>query len=312
MRPIKDTNEAVETLYDLNVGVIGTGPNRHERPHKPLLLLTVLDLIATGHASPERVSWSQELRGRFLAYFAVVRCENDQNTPENPFYYMRGDGFWQPVEIQRGEERPLASTPTVTQANAGTVFARIIGGMEALVRTPEQRMKIREALVSRYFPIDRDQITTLFAERAFAAEQAQALSMAAEAPTEYAIPGRSPAFRRKVLEVQCAACGLRIKLPDADSTFVDGAHLIPFQEGRNDHPTNGLALCKNHHWAMDRFLLVPTPERTWKASPRLDARRSIGERDLVSLDGEPILPPHDDAFTPAAAGLAWRFERLLS
>ncbi len=24
-------------------------------------------------------------------------------------------------------------------------------------------------------------------------------------------------------------------------------HLIPFSESRNNHPTNGLALCKNHH-----------------------------------------------------------------
>jgi len=31
-------------------------------------------------------------------------------------------------------------------------------------------------------------------------------------------------------------------------------HLIPFSESRNDHPTNGLALCKNHHWAMDRVM----------------------------------------------------------
>jgi putative restriction endonuclease len=98
--------------------------------------------------------------------------------------------------------------------------------------------------------------------------------------------------------------------PNADLTFVDGAHLIPFWESRNDHPTNGLALCKNHHWAMDRFLLVPTPDRTWKVSPRLDARRSPGEEALMRLDGKPLLPPHDDAFLPDKAGLAWRAERL--
>ena len=33
---------AVEALYRLNTGVIGTGDSRHERPHKPLLLLAVL------------------------------------------------------------------------------------------------------------------------------------------------------------------------------------------------------------------------------------------------------------------------------
>ena len=109
---------------------------------------------------------------------------------------------------------------------------------------------------------------------------------------------------------QCAACGLRIKLPEADLTFVDGAHLIPFGVSGNDHPTNGLALCKNHHWAMDRFLIVPTPDRVWKTSSRLDARRSPGEQALVALHGQPLLPPHEDAFRPDPIGLAWRAERI--
>jgi putative restriction endonuclease len=105
---------------------------------------------------------------------------------------------------------------------------------------------------------------------------------------------------------------LRIKLPDADVTFVDGAHLIPFGISYNDHPTNGLALCKNHHWAMDRFLIVPTPEGIWKASNRLDARRSPGEAALLQIHGQQLLPPHDDAFRPDPTGLSWRTERLYS
>jgi len=83
--------------------------------------------------------------------------------------------------------------------------------------------------------------------------------------------GRNRAFRRKVLEIhdyQCAACGLRIKMPEvSDLTFVDAAHLIPFSESQNDHPNNGLALCKNHHWAMDRHLIAPAPMERGKPPP---------------------------------------------
>ena len=35
---------------------------------------------------------------------------------------------------------------------------------------------------------------------------------------------------------------------DSSLVIVDAAHLIPWSESQNDHPTNGLALCKNHHW----------------------------------------------------------------
>jgi hypothetical protein len=40
-------------------------------------------------------------------------------------------------------------------------------------------------------------------------------------------------------------------------SFIDAAHLLSWTGFRNDRPTNGLVLCKNHHWAMDREILAP-------------------------------------------------------
>ncbi len=314
MSTIQNINEAVEKLYALKVGVIGNGSDRHERPHKPLLLLAVLDLIGKGEAKPDHIPWSRELRETFTRYFDVVRTRNDQDTPENPFFYLGRDKFWEAFEIASGLERPLDSTPTAAQAKNGNVFARFADGMEQFVRFPEQRTKLRDALVTRFFPTLRLKLTPLFAEAGPGDSHAEESSRCKEMPeSDEDAPGRNPAFRRMVLDVydfQCVACGLRIKLPDADLTFVDGAHIMPFSESRNDHPTNGLALCKNHHWAMDRFLIVPTPDGIWKASPRLVARRSPGEEALLALHDQPLLPPHDDAFRPDPVSLAWRSQRL--
>lgn len=44
-------NPAIFRLYDLNTGIIGVGGDRHEWPHKPLLLLAVLDLLDEGKAT---------------------------------------------------------------------------------------------------------------------------------------------------------------------------------------------------------------------------------------------------------------------
>lgn len=308
---IRNLEEAIERVYELNVGVIGSGSERHERPHKPVLLLAVLDFIATGRASTERIIWSQDLRRYFGEYFKKVRRANDSNTPENPFLYLRGDGLWEPVEAGDGTERPLDRTPTVADASAERVYARFVNGFENCVRRREERVRLRGAIVSRYFPAQRAELEALFAESDQAIIPEDSPEKINEESEE--IAGRNPAFRRKVREVydsQCAACGLRIKLPDADLTFIDGAHLIPFHVGHNDHPTNGIALCKNHHWAMDRFLVVPIPAGRWLASPRLDARRSPGEQALSELDGQPILPPHDDAFRPDPEGLRWRADRI--
>ena len=93
---------------------------------------------------------------------------------------------------------------------------------------------------------------------------------------------------------------------------MDAAHIIPFNVVPNDHPTNGLALCKNHHWAMDCFLIAPGTDGFWKVSPKIIPHRSLGERELANLADHPLLPPNESAFAPAKDGLAWRCERLLA
>jgi putative restriction endonuclease len=275
--------EAIDRLYDLRPGTTPLAEGSpHERPHKPLLILAALDLIDEGLASAERIPWCQELRDRFSARFVRVRKHNDQNTPENPFLYLQSEGFWQSWIEENGNRMPLQSTPLVNQI--GKVFARFAEGFEHLMSQPATRQLFREALISRYFPQLRSDPTPKV-------ESTSSLSLVAEDTPEY---GRSSAFRRLVLDIydhQCAACGLRIRLASGN-------------------PTNGLALCKNHHWAMDRDIIAPGPDLHWHVSKHLDPRRSNGEKELHELAGKSLLLPKDPAFHPQEEGLVWRRERL--
>jgi putative restriction endonuclease len=294
----------IERLYDLNVGIIGTGATRHERPHKPVLLLAALELRDEGQATPAKIPWNQALRDRFSTIFNLVKGQNDQNTPENPFLRLATDAFWKPTILNGSSHSPLQHNPLVGEM--GKVFASIDPVFATPFASAAGREALREALIARYFPHARGQLLSPAKSSPVAME-----SYLAEDPAEY---GRNPAFRRKILEVydhQCAACGLRIKLPVSDTSFVDAAHLIPFSSSYNDHPSNGLALCKNHHWAMDRFLIAPGPDRIWRVSPTLDLRRSSGEAELLHLQNKAILLPHDDAFLPALDSLQWRVNRLI-
>jgi len=297
----------VERFYSLNVGVVGRVGDRHERPHKPVLLLAVFDLIDSGVARPDRVPWSEALRERFAHYFALVRKHDDREAPELPFEHLSGDGFWQTYRVTARGEEPYYGEIRVR--DSGTLFARFIDGVDAVVASPQHRDQLRAALIARYFP------------RAAAALQNSELPFELqETSTEMqsdieSDAGRSAGFRRTVVDAydhQCAACGLRIRIAGADTSFVDAAHLIPFALSRNDHPTNGIALCKNHHWAMDRSLIAPTPDRCWRVSRLVISRRSTGEAELASLDARPLLPALDQAFAPDPDSLLWRYERLLA
>jgi putative restriction endonuclease len=107
--------------------------------------------------------------------------------------------------------------------------------------------------------------------------------------------------------------GLRVRLGDGFS-LVDAAHLIPFNVSGDDKPNNGLALCPNHHRAMDRFLIAPCPDPklkagVWRVSSTLDERKD-SRRDLVGLAGRPVLEPSESKFLPAPESLRWREEKL--
>lgn len=308
-----DFSAAIETLYRLNTGVVGTDAGRHERPHKPVMLLAVFDALATGNARPDRVEWGKWLRERFRVYFEQVRSHDDDCSPEFPFFHLTGDGFWSPVSMEPTGELPLAAPPKARDLDSGRVLARFVDGWDMLVANPIFRTGFRDAIVSRYFPDARSKLAAQFMEPGVDLGDAPAL-VAEEQPGDEQ-PGRSAAFRRRVVglyDYQCVACGLRIWLPDHDLTFVDAAHLVPFAETRNDHPTNGLALCKNHHWALDQRLIAPDPSRVWRVSRHVEPRRSRGEEDLARLAGQPLLAPVEPAFAPHRAGLEWRFERLLN
>ena len=310
----------MEALYQLNVNVVGRGSLRHEKPHKPCLILAVVDLLATGLVTADRIPWSRPLRDRLKIYFDVVRTSKDQCNPELPFWHFKRGRWWLPVRIAPSGAHPLTEAPKAADAKNGIIQASLTGGMQQFVRTPMDRMLLRDSLVSRYFPHARPLLVPLFAEpNALSGAPSHESSAGSDLLSEdlpLTLPGRKAAFRRKILEIydcQCAACGLRIRLQGSDDlTFVDAAHLIPFTYSFNDHPTNGAALCKNHHWAMDRFLIAPTPDLSWTVSPHLDERRSDGEKSLIALKGKRVLPPSESAFAPCGEALQWRLDRLLA
>ncbi len=69
----------------------------------------------------------------------------------------------------------------------------------------------------------------------------------------------SAKFRREVRETYrstCVVCGIHLPSLGSDTNpGVDAAHILPWADYDMDHITNGLCLCKLHHWAFDEGLI---------------------------------------------------------
>jgi putative restriction endonuclease len=300
----------LERLYNLRRDKSGS----HERPHKPVLLLSIIDLLDHGVITGNQVPLSDDLVKTFKRYFAAVQKHNDQPTIQNPFFHLCGDKFWQLVPVN-GEpsiyrEGVATGAPSVAELRRRTIGGQFDPGLWSLLDDPLARHQVREALIARYFPDDRAQLTAVAATSQTAEPKSELLRD--ELP-----PGRDSAFRRTILEIydfRCAACGVRVLLDQRES-LVEAARLIPFGVSRNDKPTNGMALCPNHHWAMDRHLIAPVPDLKkragiWRVNEsRLDDRIE-GQRELVAISNRAVIPPNEEKFYPALESLRWREEHL--
>src|SRR5947209_18000368 len=67
-------------------------------PHKPLLLLVILDLAESGQLPPMPLPLTPELAFRFCTYWSVAATRRRQRPDVRyPFYHLKSDGFWTPL-----------------------------------------------------------------------------------------------------------------------------------------------------------------------------------------------------------------------
>ncbi|MDF7826487.1 HNH endonuclease [Pontiellaceae bacterium B12227] len=308
------TGEYIDELCSLRMN-----PNPvsgQKSPHKPAMLLAIIDLISSGAVSVNHFEYGPELLEHFRLYFDAVKTDADSFTPLNPFWHLKTSSFWHHTIVSGKED----AYRHMGRPRGPNVMGEVVTGVElddelfSLFLNPDTRAEIREALIARYFPQQHEALVAI-------AQQEEAVGVYAEAmqglvegrvseTPDISGPARDLAFARIVKRAyhhQCAACGLRVFFQGF--SLVDAAHIIPFSISHDDDPRNGMSLCKNHHWAMDQELIFPCADNKWRVHNDLDDRVDA-QRSLIALDGKSILLPDQPKYAPRQDVLAWRENRM--
>jgi len=287
-------------------------------PHKPCLLLAVIDLAEAGGLVENEIFYRPELTERFNDYFEVVRREHDRPNIYMPFFHLKGDGFWHPQALD-GREAVLDSMDSARKHRDITENIRAIqldSELHMILQNDESRQQLRATLVSSWFGDRAERVWSVVSQHKPDNEAEAALRNNVEAEAtkveDSAIPARSAAFRRLVLQAydyRCAATGWRIIMPGG-SSLIEAAHIVPFSETYNDDPRNGLALTPTFHVALDRNLIAPGPDMKWRVSPAFD-KRIPDNRPFVDLAGQDVIFFGDEKFRPRRDYLETRVKMLL-
>ena len=248
-------------------------------PHKPLLLLSVLELAEQGLLRRE-LPLTPELAFRFYSYWKVVAHRRTQKPDVRlPFFHLKTDGFW---SVFDGDGKPAASDRVAA-------YAVLVADFLAFAENPIAREKARRILIATYFqPDERIALYTLVG-LPVPSETEIAGDASYRSPEEARKQGRESRFRLDVVaayQYTCALTGYRLTTISAGS-IVDAAHIHQFADSRNNDPRNGLVLCKNAHCLFDNGL--------WTHSDDYLLIIDVGRFAEDSRDQKPLLACFSEA-----------------
>lgn len=290
----------------------------YRAPHKPLLLLSVLDLFEQGQVTSNLIEISPDLGETFTQYWEQILPFDRRGNLALPFFHLRSEGYWHLLP-RRGKEEVLDSASQIrslSRLRETIIGARLDEALYELLRVREPRNLLRSILIETYFAsevrsllfeqgtVNRE--AYLYSKKLLERRGEQAVREALAEEEMYRPAVRDQGFRRAVVTAyshRCALCGIRVRTLDGH-TVVAAAHIIPWSVRYDDRPANGMALCRTCHWAFDEGLLRISVAYEIIASGQLRVADNLPGY-LTSLGGRVIVRPAEEEYWPDPESLKW-------
>lgn len=268
-------------------------------PHKPFLLLVILEMAGRGEIVSDELPLSADLAFRFGLFNEIIA---DRNRPRLelrlPFHHLRTSGIWMPL-MADGNPSPHRNL---------TVRVRFDPTFLDCLHDPLFRDRATRLLIETppYFrPEEQQALRALFGIESTLADGVKESAMPYSEPAER---GREARFRMEVVIVAyrhtCALTGYRLTTLGMES-IVDAAHIHEFCDSRNNDPRNGLALSKNAHWQFDRGLWTINDDfRVVVNREKFSEAGVLGQR-LADFDGHRLFLPTDAKHWPRLEYIEW-------
>ncbi|MEX0719087.1 MAG: HNH endonuclease [Balneolaceae bacterium] len=275
-------------------------------PHKPFLLLSILDGVEQGWVKTNNIELSQDLKDTFFSYWNPVMGGERNTSISTPFTHLNSEPFWDLIDN-----------------NHAIIAEEFFSEM----KSEKGRSKIREIILGEFFSADTaDLLSEIVGANGEVWEYSIKADMLTGKPfqafkksdgkrvlTEKEIQKRDRGFSlnvRRHYDYHCAICKSKILTP-AGASLAEGAHIIPWSESYNDDPRNGLALCRNHHWMFDRLLITVRKNFNIEISPVLLKAENHLFR-IENINGNTLLLPKNKRFFPAVEALQHHSDRFES
>jgi len=291
-------------------------------PHKPILLLTILDQMNRGERANNKFFVDVDLVRNFHENWALYAPDGFQEDFTQPFYHLQNsiiarEPIWKIISTSGlSITTPIKSFRLLAEA---TRYAELSQEVFQLLLNNTNRELIKDFIIKRFFPW----FTGLAEQQAKVAEYKNTVegyvlndipaTMRLRVAEEEMVYVRNWSFKNwvpKIYQNTCAISGMNVTTSKGQS-IIDACHIIPFSNNQDDRVTNGIALCPNLHRAFDSGLVSIDQEYRVLVSDHLveDRTHPYG---LSLLKGKKIILPSEKHRWPNPENLEWhRKEKFL-
>jgi putative restriction endonuclease len=298
-------------------------------PHKPVLLLSVLQLVRDGAITSNRIFITPELVLAFKSNWNLLVDTPHICNFSLPFFHLNSEPFWKLTYLKPNATK-IKSISSFKNLKENIAFAEIDQQLFLLLSDKVASTVLENTLLNNYFPNTKDTYQSKGTEKQYVLEfeiknqivndtkeeyqtkmhQLETILTENEIEEERYI--RGGIFKKEIPKIynnQCCISGMKITTT-SNAQMVDACHIVPFSLSNDDTISNGICLSPNLHRAFDRGLITINEEYLVRISPTVTETEST--HGITQFAGKRIWLPSDIKLYPSSQNFAWhRKERFV-
>ena len=296
-------------------------------PHKPILLLSIIQLIARGVITTNQIFITADLILTFKKNWNQLVATEHKPNFSLPFFHLRSEPFWYLVS-KPGKEIITTSSKSIKSfknLKESIAFAEIDRELFLLLQEIPNQLWFEQLLLETYFSSFKSGY--LRQEKSYEEEniESEILNEPREAyqnhikrlketleedDYEEEIFVRGGLFKKtipKIYNYTCCVTGMKIE-SSHNIQMIDACHIYPFSLSGDDTVTNGIALSPTLHRAFDRGLITINSDYVVRISPTVKEDESIFT--LSQFSGQQIFLPEKEKYYPSQFSLSWHNKEI--
>lgn len=262
--------------------------------HKPLLLLLTISEVVQGHTNEFLY---EELEPSLILLISKYGLKNTSKlNPQYPFIYLASNSRLWNCSIRKAHlKHPDAASRRELLGAIGCFTSEFY----QFLQSRENAFQCLKQILVQYWP------------ESYHIEILQDLGIYEfNQNVNFFKIERSRKFVEEVLDAyqrKCAICTQSIRLGDS-LIGIDACHVKPLQHFGDDNVKNGIALCKIHHWALDRGAVSISQDMSVLISKKLNGNKLF--EYFTSFENLKLFVPRDSASVLSVKNVEYHMEYI--